>query len=306
MELANIRVSDADHIVGSDVPFLIYGDPTSGPTVSIIAGVHGGEYVAMRALRQFLDELDESQVRGCLRVVPIANLASFHARSAFVVPHDAKNLNRCFPGDHHGSFTDRLAAAIFDDVIRSADFHIDMHSGDFVEDLVPFCIYDQSPVEVAAREMALAYGLEYVIRVERDASPIAGTSSAAAAEISIPAITAEVGGRGLVDQESVQRHLGGLRRTLSGLGVLPHQFTPVAPAKEVDRWTWLRSPTAGWWDCAVRVGDEVSAGTVVGTVRSLDTGDIDVIVAPVTGVPLFVTTSPAVAAQGLLLGFGAL
>lgn len=306
MEHANIRVNDAEGVVGSDVPFLIFGDSSRGPTVSIIAGVHGCEYVAMKALRQFVDELDEGQLRGCLRVVPIANLAAFHDRSAFVVPHDGKNLNRCFPGDPRGSFSDRLAAALFEHVIAPADFHIDMHSGDLVEDLVPFCLYDESPVERASREMAHAYGLEYVIRVDRGTSPIAGTSSAAAAELSIPAITAEVGGRGLVDDTSVQHHLSGLRRTLSALGVLPAQYPAAASSREVREWTWMRSPMAGWWDSGVRVGDEVNAGSVLGTVRSLDATTSEVIVAPFTGVPMFVTTSPAVTAEGLLLGFGAL
>ena len=306
MELLNIRVNDAEGLVGSDVPFLVYGDTSRGPTVSIIAGVHGCEYVAMRALRQFLDELDENQLEGCLRVVPMANLASFHARSPFVVPHDAKNLNRCFPGDHQGTFSDRLAAAIFDGVVRGGDFHIDMHSGDLVEDLIPFCIYDESPVEDTARAMARAYGFEYVVRVERGASPIAGTSSAAAAEISIPSITAEAGGRGLVDEHSVRRHLEGLRRTLSMLGLLSGPAAPAVEAKEVNSWTWLRAPIAGWWECDVEVGTIVSRGTEVGRVRSLEANVSEVVLAPVTGVPLFVTTSPAVAEQGLLLGFGAL
>ena len=77
-----IRVDGAEGLVGSEIPFYVYGNPELGPIVSVMAGVHGCEYVPMLALRTFLDELDESQLRGSLRVVPIANLASFHARSA--------------------------------------------------------------------------------------------------------------------------------------------------------------------------------------------------------------------------------
>ncbi len=306
MERVNIRVSEAEGVVGSDVPLLIIGDAARGPTVSVMAGVHGAEYVAMRALQQFLDQVDESRLQGCLRVVPIANLASFHARSAFVTPHDGKNLNRCFPGDPRGSFSDRLAAALFENVIQPSAFHVDMHSGDLVEDLVPFALYDESPVSEKAREMAHAYGLDYVIRVERSESPIAGTSSAAAAQVGVPAITAEVGGRGLVDRESVQRHLTGLRRVLAHLGVLAAEPSSATPSKEVGQWSWLRSPVAGWWECDVRVGEEVAAGSRLGTVRPLGGGDYVDITAPTRGTPLFVTTSPAVTDDGLLLGFGVL
>ena len=306
MERANIRVNDAPGVVGSDVPCLIYGDPSRGPTVSIFAGVHGCEYSPMLALRRFVDELEESRLRGSLRIVPIANLASFHARTAFVVPHDAKNLNRCFPGDRDGTFTDRLAAALFDEVVRGADFHIDMHAGDQAEDLAPFAIYDVSRVTDASRSLALAYGLDYVIRTERGDSPIAGTSSAAAAEVGIASITAEVGGRGLVDEASVARHLEGLRRALSSIGVLSDSFPEAPTPREVGRWVWLRAPFEGWWHSQVTVGCEVPAGAPLGFVRRLDSDERDVVVAPVTGVPLFVTTSPAVAADGLLMGFAVL
>ena len=299
-----IRVDGANGLVGSEIPFYVYGNPELGPTVSVMAGVHGCEYVPMLALRRFLDSLDESQLRGSLRVVPIANLASFHARSAFVVPHDGLNLNRYFPGKSDGSFTERLAFALFHEAISPAQFHIDMHAGDQVEDLEPFTIYDASTVEEASSKLAHAYGLGYVIRTERSQSPIAGTSSAAAAEAGIAAITAEVGGRGLIDEVSVERHLEGLRRALADIGVLPAEFAPPAPPIEINHWVWLRSKNAGWWSSRVGVGEWVEANSVIGTVRSLDDLSYEEIIAPEAGTPLFLTTSPAVGADGLLLGLG--
>jgi hypothetical protein len=299
-----IRVDGADGLVGSEIPFYVYGNPDLGPTVSVMAGVHGCEYVPMLALRTFLDELDESQLRGSLRVVPIANLASFHARSAFVVPHDGLNLNRYFPGKADGSFTERLAYALFNEAISPAQFHIDMHAGDQVEDLEPFTIYDASDVEEGSSRLAHAYGLGFVIRTERSESPIGGMSSTAAAEAGIASITAEVGGRGLVDDQSVARHLEGLRRALAEIGVLPAEFAPPTPPVEIKHWVWLRSTTGGWWSSRVRVGEFVEANSVIGTVRSLDDLTYEEIIAPEAGTPIFLTTSPAVAADGLLLGLG--
>lgn len=302
MKTKAIRVDGAEGLVGSEVPLHIYGDSSLGPSVSVMAGVHGCEYTSMLALRRFLDSLDESALRGELRVVPMANIAAFKARSAFVVPHDGLNLNRCFPGDPGGSFTDRLAFALFEELIRPARFHVDMHAGDLVEALEPFTIYDVSAVTDESRALAVAYGLGHVIRTERSASPIAGTSSAAAAEVGIAAITAEVGGCGLVDEESVRRHEEGLRRALAFIGVLPGQFAPTPAPVEHSRWIWLRSATEGWWSSNVTVGQSVARGEVVGSVRALEGDGREEIAAPESGVPLFLTTSPAVAADGLLLG----
>jgi hypothetical protein len=50
----------------------------------------------------------------------------------------------------------------------------------------------------------------------------------------------------------------------------------------------------------------VTEGQLLGTVSSLDGARLlQEITAPAAGVPLFVTSSPAVAADGLLLGLGA-
>ena len=50
----------------------------------------------------------------------------------------------------------------------------------------------------------------------------------------------------------------------------------------------------------------VAEGQVLGTVSSIDGAEVlQTVVAPAAGVPMFVTSSLAVAADGLLLGLGA-
>jgi predicted deacylase len=67
----------------------------------------------------------------------------------------------------------------------------------------------------------------------------------------------------------------------------------------------LRTPTAGWWQPAVDVGKRVEAGDRLGTVLDGFGDVLEVITAPEAGVLLFLTSSPAVQADGLLLGLGA-
>ena len=67
----------------------------------------------------------------------------------------------------------------------------------------------------------------------------------------------------------------------------------------------MRSKEAGWWDWAVEAGEEVVEGQALGRIRDL-WGDVrEEIVAPQDGVVLFITSSPAVSSDGLLLGLGA-
>jgi uncharacterized protein len=296
-------------LAGIAVPIVELTGSADGPLLTVISGVHGCEYASMDGVRRWTRDLATRELRGRVRAVPVLNMTAFAARAPFVVPADGKNLNRCFPGNPDGTLADRLAYDAFTQLISGSDAVIDAHCGDMVEALQPFTLYEAGPAEPTARQLATAYGLPYVIRQE--AGPdraVAGTTSAAAAAVGIPAITAEAGGCGLVEEDAVRMHVAGLHGALRLLGMTD---TPAdAPSRPepsyLNRFRWLHCQGAGWWEPAVRAGDVVAAGQVLGTVSTLDGGEVlETILATADGVVIFMTSSPAVADDGLLLGLGA-
>ncbi len=297
-------------LAGLAVPAVELTGAADGPLLTVIAGVHGCEYASMQGVRRWLRGLERRELRGRVRAVPVLNLPAFAARSPFVVPDDGKNLNRCFPGKADGTLAERLAYDAFHQLISGSDAFIDAHCGDLVEALQPFTLYEAGPAEETARVLANAYGLPYVIRQE--AGPdraVAGTSSGAAAAAGIPAITAKAGGCGLVEEHAVRLHVAGLNRVLSVLGMTEDDGSagPVSPAPAaLGRFLWLRCRQAGWWEPAVAAGDTLAEGQVIGTVTSLDGAEtLETITAPADCVVIFLTSSPAVADDGLLVGLGA-
>jgi predicted deacylase len=305
--VADIKRYTSD-FAGLEIPVIEVTGDTPGPLLSVIAGVHGCEYASMAGLRRWIGGLAGRSIRGTVRAVPVVNLPAFWARSPFVVPEDGKNLNRCFPGSPDGTLAERLADAVFTQVIRGSDALVDMHAGDLVEALEPFALYDGGTAEAEARGLATAYGLGYVLRqAPGPAATVAGSSSAAAAAAGIPAITAEAGGCGLVEEAAVETHvrgLDGVLRYLEMSGAPAAASAPVSPDPVyLDSWGWPRATAAGWWEPAVRVGETVTAGQLLGAVSTLDGGAVlETLTAPKDGVVLFLTSSPAVAADGLLLG----
>jgi predicted deacylase len=299
-------------LAGLDVPVVELTGAQDGPLLTVIAGVHGCEYVPMAAVREWTSALEQREISGRIRVVPVLNVTAFRARSPFVVPEDGKNLNRCFPGNPDGTLAERLAHAAFTQLISGSDAYIDAHCGDMVEALEPFALYEAGPAEATARELAMAYGLGYIIRQERGPDQaVGGTSSGAAAEAGIPAITAEAGGCGIVERWAVDAHLRGLDAVLAQLGMATPTAaggTPGSGRKPtiLNRFLWQRCASGGWWETAVQAGEVVTEGQLLGTVSSLDGSVLqEAITAPADGVVIFLTSSPAVADDGLLLGLGA-
>src|SRR5579859_490652 len=286
-------------LAGLDVPLVEMAGSGDGPLLTVIAGVHGCEYASMAGVRRWARSLEDRDLRGRVVAVPVLNLPAFRARSPFVVPDDGKNLNRCFPGDPAGTLADRLAHATFTRLISGSDALVDVHAGDMVEALEPFALYDAGPAEVRAREMAIAYGLGYVVRSEPGPDrAVGGSTSTAAAEAGIPAIIAEAGGCGLVERASVDAHVRGLDRILAVLGMTGPATPDGSPGPaHLRRFLWVRCADEGWWEPTVGPGEPVAQGQVLGTVSSLDGARLlQTITAPAAGVPLFVTSSPAVAA----------
>ncbi len=295
-------------LAGRSVPLVEVTGSEDGPLLTVIAGVHGCEYASMEGVRRWLRTLEAAELRGRVRAVPVLNISAFTSRTPFVVPEDGKNLNRCFPGDPAGTAADRLAYDTYQQLILGSDAVIDAHCGDMVEALEPFTLYEAGPAEERARDIASGYGLPYVIRqVKGPDRAVAGTTSGAAAEAGIPAITAEAGGCGLVEEHAVGLHVAGLDGVLRVLGMAAGPPPPPVPAPtHLNRFIWLRCARAGWWSPAVGAGDSVAAGQVVGTVTGLDgSQELETIAAPADGVIIFLTSSPAVSDDGLLLGLGA-
>jgi predicted deacylase len=296
-------------LAGTDVPVVEVTGSGDGPQLTVISGVHGCEYASIAGVRRWLQTLETRELRGRVRAVPVLNITGFRARAPFIVPEDGKNLNRCWPGDPAGTLADRLAHAAFTEFIEGADAVVDAHCGDMVEALEPFALFEAGPAEDRARALAEAYGLGYVLRQEAGPeAPVSGTTSGAAAAIGVPAITAEAGGCGLVEQAAVDLHVRGLNGVLAQLGMAdaPAGEATAAAPEYLGRFLWPHCTDAGWWAPAVRAGERVSEGQLLGQVESVDGGQVqEEIRSPADGVLIFVTSSPAVAADGLLLGLGA-
>jgi len=287
-----------------EIPYArIQGRAGDGPHLTVVAGVHGCEYTGMAAVMRLIDRLDAEALRGTVTAVPIVNQPAFWSRSAFVVPVDGKNLNRCFPGDPAGSYTDVLAHEIFTRIIAPSDYLLDLHAGDLPEGLEPFALYEESEVEDRSRRLALAYGLGHVVRQSRASRTVGGSTSSAAADLGIPAIIAEVGANGICDEASVERHVRGVLAVCVELGMLVGDGAAASASPvEYDGWIWMRSPVRGFWQPAVAPGQDVAEGDLLGVLLDPLGRELERVVAPAAGCPLFLTTSPAVAADGLLLG----
>src|SRR5215469_3820183 len=201
------------------LPVAITHGSASGPVLAVTAGIHGGEYVPIVAVRQFIRDLDPARMRGTVLACLLSSPAAFEERSAFVNPLDGRNLNRSFPGDPRGGPTARLAAWLWENLLARADYYVDCHCGDLPEALDPFTGVSPGPDGVIgerSRALAECFDVARLIVGRTE-----GSAVSEAALAGIPAALIEVGGGGHWTQEEVDVQATGLRRVAQVAGIQP-------------------------------------------------------------------------------------
>lgn len=276
-----------------------------GPTIFINGGIHGGEYPGIETVIRLGTMLDPRELAGIVVLMPVVNLPGFRKRSMFVSPVDEVNPNRVFPGDPAGSYSEQLVYALMNEFIAHADLYIDLHGGDIVEALVPFsiCRRADSAADRKALENARVFGLPYLLTVDRPIQPAKGAMSfVAAAERGIAGFIAEAGSIGQLDEDSVQLLLNGVLRVLAHNGMMNVVVPPVPEPTLLTAFEWIYCEHAGMFYPAVALNDEVKEGQPLGKIGTLYGEIIEEITSPLSGRVLFITTSPAMADHGLLMG----
>lgn len=279
-----------------------------GLTFLLTAGIHAAEYTGTLAALRLASHLQPEHVRGTIVVIPVLNRPGFFERSVYVNPEDGQNLNRAFPGRPDGSWSERFAHHLLNDVVVRVDRAIDLHAGDMVEDLEPFLGYlatGNPEVDSKSREMIDAHGGARWVTCMIPGGERAGMLYGAAAQAGVPAILAESGGRGLPLDADVQRHVDGVLNIWRSLGLLADAPSlSVTPPRMLARNEWLRSPHEGIFLCRVQPGNNVTEGQVLGELIDLVGEHLGNVVSPADGLILFTVTSPAIKKDGLLLAVG--
>src|SRR4029453_16435112 len=248
--------------------------------------------------------------------MPVLNLPAFRTRTPFVCPIDNVNPNRVFPGDPSGSYSEQMTHALINEFAVHADAYVDLHGGHIPEALVPFVICRAGNDEAAkkSKAIAMAFGLPYLLTVSKPVQPAKGLSSyAAAAEKGIPAILAEAGGVGQMQEDAVELLCRGVTNVMRHFGMIAAEHPHLNPlpnkgeegsATVLTKFEWVYTKTTGVWYPKVVPGDTVKQGEQIGPVGDLFGDDLENVKSPVNGVVLFLTINPSVLENGLLMGLG--
>ncbi|WP_328438054.1 M14 family metallopeptidase [Streptomyces sp. NBC_00444] len=275
-----IPVGTSSYGVELGIPLIVVNGVEDGPVLCVDAGVHGDEYDGQEAVRRVLAELDPATLRGTVVGIPCLNTPAFEA-AARASGIDHLNLNRIFPGDAEGSYSQRLAATFVAQVVPAIDALVDLHTGGAYGEIAPLVIL-QGGYEDLATDLALAAGHELVWK----GGKWGGTVRHPTLEAGKPAITIEVGG-GTYREANVETHMNSIRNVLRQLGLtdgeveLRDTYTTVSG-------TFARSSAGGFFVARAEPGETCKEGDLIATITDHYGNTLEEVLAPQEGIVLWV------------------
>ena len=285
---------------GSSVPVTIIRGARSGPVLTLGAGIHGTEYVPVIVLQKLAGMIDPAELSGTLILLHICNLPGFLDKEVYNSPVDKKNMNRVFPGDREGTLSKRPAHVLTTEVLSRSDFYIDLHGGEFNEQVIDYLYYyyncpfpDQDEENfMLAHALGNKYLFPYDYTRDDPSLPSEYTDTEALRQ-GASAITLEWGDRGAVLPEEVEHGIRGMVNIMRKLGMLEGETFSYDTPVYLKLPEYFQSSYDGIFYPLVERGQYVTKGTRLGYTTDFWGKVVEEFHAPFAGIVVLVMNAPS-------------
>ena len=286
-ETRKLRLKVSERYTGSPVtiPLRVRCATQPGPVVFVTAAVHGDELNGIGVVRDLLIH-GLPLTHGAIILAPMINVFGVEQRTRYLP--DRRDLNRSFPGSANGSLASRIAHSVHSEIIRKADFGIDLHTAAVGRTNYPHIRADLTVRGMPA--LARAFGCEIIVDQKGDGRTLRSSSCKAA----VPTILLEAGEALKIEPSAVAIGVRGVLNVLRHLGMMEGDLEEPAYQTTAKRSVWVRSPGGGLLRFHVSPGEVIDAGQHLATIDNFFAEDSEAVVAPCDGVVIGMPTMPAV------------
>lgn len=269
------------------VPVIVHRAKEDGPTLLLMAGLHGDEINGMEIIRRIIRKGWNKPNRGTVICIPVFNIFGFlNVRRELP---DGRDLNRVFPGSNTGSLASQFAYHFMKEIAPVVDLVIDFHTGSAQRSNFAQirCVFNDQESLKLARIFNPPFILHssYIAKSVREALNKRGKKI----------LLFEGGKTNSIDETIVTEGLDGVKRMLEHLQMRTFKAekserVPVF----IKESRWIRAMNSGVLVVYVANGVRVSKGTVLGVISD-PFGKIErKIKAPMDGYVFCINEAPVV------------
>lgn len=290
------------------IPIFIAKGLAEGPTLGVVAAIHGNELNGIPVIQRLFAELDAAQLRGTIVAVPGANRQGLelHQRTY----PDGVDINRIFPGKRRGDESAQFAYRFFTAIVPHLDMLIDLHTASFGR---VNAYYVRADLENDTLAQLAALQAPDII-LNSTGKPSAGQAGSgltlreAAAEEGVLGLTLELGNPQVYQPDLVERGVVGIRRALGWLNMTDMEAPEVDGRRPIycRHSYWLYTDAGGLLEVYPELEQEISAGDLIARLRNPFGDIVREYYAPEAGVVIGKSSNPASGNGARILHLGIL
>lgn len=254
----DIRLSRLPTRTPIDIPVMVSRSKREGPTLLLMAGMHGDEINGVEIVRRLLVNGFNQPLIGSTICIPILNIHGFLNFSRQVP--DGKDVNRSFPGSKLGSLASQIAYNLRSEILPIIDCGLDFHTGGSRINNYPQVRGDMSSEETLS--IAKAFGCKYLM----DAGLREKSFRREAGKLNKPLLIFEGGESLRLRKNAIDEGVNGALRVMKHLGMREEAPKPQNEAIRIASSFWIRSSAAGLYHSLVRPGERVVKGQEIGVI----------------------------------------
>lgn len=228
--------SDASHRF-TNVPVITACGRREGPTLGLLAVVHGNELNGIMAIHKLFAGIDPQQLSGNVIAIPVVNMPGYlNNERGFL---DSTDLNRVMPGKPLGTPAEVYAHRLMERVIRKFDFLIDIHTASFGRINSHYIRADLNDPDT--RKMAELQNADIIVHTDHPK----GSFRVAANDAGIPAITIELGNPQRFQKSMIASGIDGIRNCMINQQMIDGEIELTNSTKICKKSYWLRVDMGG-------------------------------------------------------------
>jgi uncharacterized protein len=242
------------------IPVIIERAKVDGPTVLLMAGLHGDEINGVEIVRRFIKKGFNKPIKGTIICIPVFNIFGF-LNLKRELP-DGRDLNRSFPGSESGSLASQFAYHFMKEITPHVDYIVDFHTGSAQRNNFPQirCVFkDKESVELAKIfNPPIILNSAYIPKTIRESIHKQGKKI----------LLYEGGKTNSIEEMIVEEGINGVKRLLNHLGMKNFKID-ISLNREpnfLKESKWMRASNSGMFQALVKNGSVVTKGEVIGMI----------------------------------------
>lgn len=254
----NLSVAKLHTSTSIQVPVIVERAKEDGPTVVLMAGVHGDEINGVEIIRTVIRKKFNKPIKGTIICIPILNIFGF-LNLKRELP-DGRDLNRSFPGSATGSLASQFAFHFMKEIVPFADVILDFHTGAANRNNYPQirCVFkDQQSVDLAK-----VFNPPFIL----DSAYIPKTIRESVHKRGKLMLLFEGGKSNSIEELVVEEGVNGVKRVLNhyGMRAFKIDISEGRDAHMLIESKWMRASMSGLFRVLVANGSAVKKGDVIG------------------------------------------